>query len=86
MRAFFTKCQIENVADRQKSVVVPRLLVNTGSDYSWMPAKSLEKIGVDREKKDVPFVMANGQQITRGVGFVIIFYGQGNDLPNFDDD
>ena len=27
---------------------------------------------MDREKKDIPFVMANGQQITRSVGFVII--------------
>jgi predicted aspartyl protease len=69
---FYTKCKIENVADRHKSVIIPRLLVDTGSDYSWVPAKSLEKIGVNREKKDVPFVMANGQQITRGVGFVII--------------
>jgi predicted aspartyl protease len=32
----------------------------------------LEKIGIDREKKDVPFVMANGQQVTRSVGFAII--------------
>ena len=72
MGTFYTRCKIENVADRNKSVTVPKLLVDTGSDYSWMPAKTLEKIGVDREKKDVPFVTANGQQITRGVGFVII--------------
>lgn len=33
---------------------------------------TLERIGIDREKKDVAFVMANGQQITRSVGFAII--------------
>lgn len=32
----------------------------------------MEKIGIDREKKDVLFVMVNGQQITRSVGFAII--------------
>jgi predicted aspartyl protease len=32
----------------------------------------LEKIGITREKKDVLFVMANGQQVTRSVGFAII--------------
>jgi len=32
----------------------------------------LERIGIDREKKDVLFVMANGQQVTRSVGFAII--------------
>jgi predicted aspartyl protease len=32
----------------------------------------LEKLGINREKKDIPFVMANGQHITRSVGFAII--------------
>ena len=72
MGTFYTKCKIENVSDRGKSVVLARMLVDTGSEYTWAPAKSLEKIGVDREKKDVLFVMAKGQQITRSVGFAII--------------
>jgi predicted aspartyl protease len=33
-------------------------------------------LGIAREKKDVEFVMANGQQITRSVGFVIIRVGR----------
>lgn len=72
MGTFYTKCKIENASDRTKSVVLSRILVDTGSEYTWAPAKSLEKIGINREKKDVPFVMANGQQITRSVGFAII--------------
>lgn len=72
MRTFYTRCKVENVVNREQSAVIRRLLVDTGSDYSWIPATALEKIGVDREKKDIPFVMANGQQITRSVGFVII--------------
>jgi len=48
------------------------MLVDTGSEYTWVPATTLEKLGVAREKKDVPFLMANGQQITRSVGFAII--------------
>jgi len=72
MGTFYTKCKLENVSDRGKSVVLSRLLVDTGSEYTWAPAKSLEKIGIDREKKDVLFVMANGQQVTRSVGFAII--------------
>ena len=72
MGTFYTKCKIENVSDRSKSVVLPRLLVDTGSEYTWAPALSLEKIGIGREKKDVLFVMANEQQVTRSVGFAII--------------
>lgn len=72
MGTFYTKCKIENVSDRSKSVLLPRILVDTGSEYTWAPTSSLEKIGIAREKKDVLFVMANGQQVTRSVGFAII--------------
>lgn len=72
MGTFYTKCKIENAADRTKSLVLSRILVDTGSEFTWAPAKSLERIGINREKKDVLFVMANGQQITRSVGFAII--------------
>ena len=72
MGTFYVRCKVENHVDRSKSVVVPKLLVDTGSDYTWIPAKLLEKIGVQQEKKDLPFVMANGQNITRSVGFAIV--------------
>ena len=32
----------------------------------------LEKLGVNREKKDLAFMMANGQLVTRSVGFAIV--------------
>ncbi|MGD0141012.1 MAG: retroviral-like aspartic protease family protein [Tepidisphaeraceae bacterium] len=72
MGIFYVGCKIANVADRDRSATVENLLVETGSDYTWLPAKLLEKIGVKREKKDVTITMANGQTITRNVGFVII--------------
>jgi predicted aspartyl protease len=34
--------------------------------------KVLEQLGIDREKKDLHFVMANGEQVTRSVGFAIL--------------
>jgi predicted aspartyl protease len=49
------------------------MLVDTGSEYTWIPARILEKVGVKPEKKDLGFfVMANGKVITRSVGFAII--------------
>jgi len=64
--------KIENVVDREQAATIPKMLVDTGSEYTWVPATTLEKIGVKREKKDLAFVMANGQQITRSVGFAIV--------------
>ena len=72
MAAFNVGARIENVVDRSKGSSLPRLLVDTGSDYTWAPGATLEKLGVAREKKDLEFVMANGQKITRSVGFAII--------------
>jgi len=46
--------------------------VDTGSAYTWAPEPVLEKLGLSREKKDLEFVMANGQRITRSVGFAIV--------------
>ena len=51
---------------------MPKLLVDTGSEYTWISEKILIKLGVKIEKKDVLFKMANGQTITRCIGFAII--------------
>lgn len=72
MGTFYVRCRVENSVDRRKSAVIPRLLVDTGSEYTWVPATVLDKLDIEREKKDLPFVMANGQQITCSVGFAII--------------
>lgn len=72
MGTFLVRCKIENVADREKSAMLTKVLVDTGSEYTWVPATTLERIGIEREKKDVEFVMANGQRITRSIGFAVI--------------
>ena len=72
MGTFYTRCKIENPSERARSVVIPKLLVDTGSEFTWVPEKTLEKIAIRREKKDVAFILANGQEVTRSVGFAII--------------
>src|SRR3990167_8625600 len=76
MGTFYTGCKVENHTHRTKTVVIPKLLVDTGSEYTWIPGGKLEKIGVDREKKDLHFVMANGEVVTRSVGFAILRVNQ----------
>src|SRR6266581_1057575 len=72
MGTFGVGCKVENHIDRAKGATVSRALVDTGSEYTWVPQNLLQKIGVRIEKKDLAFTMANGQQITRNVGFAII--------------
>jgi predicted aspartyl protease len=67
---------VANHNDRKKSVEVPKLLVDTGAEFTWINSESLKDIGVKREKKDYTFVLANGQEITRAVGFAILYVGE----------
>ena len=76
MGTFHISCKIENHRDRTKAVRIPKLLVDTGSEHTRIPAATLEKIGVVREKKDVRFIMANGEVVTRSVGFAILWVGK----------
>src|SRR5262245_21205087 len=73
MGTFSVACRVSNIVDRARSIEIAALLVDTGSEYSWISATSLEQIGVVREKKDLHFVMANGQQTTRSTGFAILY-------------
>jgi len=75
MGTFYTSCRVENHIDRKKSVEIPKMLVDTGSEFTWVLSDTLKKAGISREKKDYTFVMANGQHITRTIGFAIIHVG-----------
>jgi predicted aspartyl protease len=72
MGAFHIEFKVENHVDRRKAVRIAKALVDTGSEYTWIPGSKLEQIGVVREKKDLRFVMANGEVVTRSVGFAIL--------------
>jgi predicted aspartyl protease len=72
MGTFYARCKLENPLDRSRSVIIPKLLVDTGSELTWVSERMLERIGIGREKKDLRFVLANGQEVTRSVGFAII--------------
>ena len=76
MGTFYVSGTIEHIVRRKKSVDVPKMLVDTGSEHTWVPSKVLEQIGVKREKKDLTFEMANGQLITRNIGFAIVRCGE----------
>lgn len=72
MGVFRVDCSVAGVRGRRGAVQVRGLLVDTGSEFSWLPAASLQSAGVQRVKKDVIFVMANGQTVTRSTGYAIL--------------
>ena len=76
MGTFHIGCKIENHVHRAKGIRIAKALVDTGSEYTWVPSSKLEAIGVKREKKDIRFAMANGNVVTRSVGFAIVRVGK----------
>ena len=72
MGTFYVGCRVENHKDQKRSAVVPKLLVDTGSEFTWLPGEILHRIGIEPVKKDMLIQMANGQLLTRSVGYAIL--------------
>ena len=72
MGVFYVDCELVNIRLPKKTVAVPKLLVDSGSEYTWIPAETLKHLGVTIAKKDEPFQMANGMIVTRQVGYAIV--------------
>lgn len=67
-----TTIAVEHPARRGIVVELSDVIVDTGSEYTWLPQPVLESIGLAAERV-VEFVTADGRQIERGVGFANLY-------------
>jgi len=72
MGVFYVDCTVANLAMREKSSLIEELVVDSGSEFTWLPENVLKEIGIQVEKPNQHFVMANGEVITRDIGYAII--------------
>jgi predicted aspartyl protease len=75
-----TTIAIEHPARRGTRIELSDVIVDTGSDYTWVPRPILESLGLTPERV-VEFVTADGRQIERGVGFANV-YAVGSSTPD----
>src|SRR5688572_29001229 len=75
-----TTIAIEHPARRGTVVELSDVIVDTGSEYTWVPQPVLESIGLVPERI-VDFVTSDGRQIERGIGFANI-YAAGTSTPD----
>ena len=73
MGVFYVDCVVESIEDHAKRVRIDKLLVDTGSEYTWLPETDLKQLAISPRKKDVAFIMAQGEIITREVGYAILY-------------
>lgn len=71
MGIFRTDLGIENPASRGVVVALASVMVDTGSEYTWVPADVLEQLGIGVER-EARFQTAAGRAITRRIGYAIV--------------
>jgi predicted aspartyl protease len=74
MGTFRTTIKIANHARPDETRELPNTLVDTGSELTWVPAETLEALGV-RAVKTLRFRVADGRTLERQVGYAIIHAG-----------
>jgi predicted aspartyl protease len=72
MGVFHVNCFVRSITSSGDEIEVSKLIVDSGSECTWIPEEELKKAGITVRKRDVPFVIANGQVVTRDVGYAIL--------------
>lgn len=88
---FSTTLEVEDLARARPRVRIAEVVVDTGSEMTWVPAPVLESVGIARDKVQ-RFRLADGSVIARDVGFAFlhaaghytvdeVVFGEPDDLP-----
>ena len=80
MGIFRTTITVENPARPAVTLDVPNVMVDTGSEYTWLPRAVLEALGLV-PIRTMRFVTADGRQIERDVCFGNVYAG-GSSAPD----
>jgi predicted aspartyl protease len=75
-----TAIAIEHPARRGVQLELSDVIIDTGSEYTWVPRPVLESLGLTPERV-VEFVTTDGRQIERGVGFANV-HAEGTSTPD----
>lgn len=52
-------------------VAIPDALVDTGSEYTWVPRAALESVGI-APRRTQAFILADGRRLERDVGYALV--------------
>jgi len=71
MGIFLTTVGVESPLRRGEIRFIENALVDTGSEFTWIPATILEELGIGRERVE-HFAMADGTVVSRECGYAIV--------------
>src|SRR6185436_16474440 len=79
MGVFRTTIEIQNLDRLRAPRSLPDTLVDTGSEYTWIPRDVLEGLKITVERT-LGFIVADGRRIDRDIGYALIRAG-GSEAP-----
>ena len=80
MGLFRTTVEIQNWKLGGPIRSLPNTLVDTGSEYTWIPRDVLEDLRVTVQRKQT-FIVADGRRIDRDIGYALVRAG-GSEAPD----
>ena len=80
MGIFRTTIGVAPVTNPTNRVDIERVMVDTGSEYNWIPESILVALGVAPERVE-RFETADGRILERNIGFAMIYAG-GRSTPS----
>ncbi len=80
MGIFRTTVGVASLSDPQRRVDVEHMMVDTGSEYTWIAEERLSQLGVTPVRSD-RFETADGRILERHVGFAMLHAG-GRSAPS----
>jgi predicted aspartyl protease len=80
MGLFRTTIEVESLQQRGPRRSLPNTLVDTGSEYTWIPRAELEALGITPQRKQ-GFIVADGRRIDRDIGYALVHAG-GTEAPD----
>jgi len=69
-----TTVGVENLSQRGGVRELPETMVDTGSEFTWIPRPVLESLGIRPERRQ-RFIVADGRYVERDLGYAIVHAG-----------
>jgi predicted aspartyl protease len=74
MGIFRTTIELSPLHDHATRLLLRDVMVDTGSEYTWIPRAQLEQLGVTAARRE-QFKTADGRVLERVIGFAMLFAG-----------
>ncbi len=72
MGVFRAKGEVAGISAPDRFVAVGEMVVDTGSEFTWIPEALLGEAGVTVAKKEQAFVMADGGTVKWSMGYAFL--------------